>query len=654
MKPPMHSARHLLLTGGLAGVLAAAMTPGAAAAPASAAASESAAAHALPRAASAAVATSAAAATPLLRQVERVEAALRVDPESVGPLSESALAELAQQPDADLELRVRLVRCDYLNERDRAGALQEIERMRALLPRMRQPGLRAGMLACEGELREQAGDNVEAMALYEQAITVATAAGDDERLANALYLRAYLRGVHGDFVQGLLDMRRSLELYERLKLAPQAKTSLAGVAILYNRLGDYTLAQRYFEEALAAETAAGMSRERVITEHNLARVFERQGRWQDAEHHFGRVLAHAREVGYARGQVYALRGLAAVRNALGDAPRALQLLDDAQRLFGHTPDERLRAALLQQRGVALHQLRRYAEAQTLLREAITIFRGGDARADEGQSRDQLARVLADSGEWREAFEQQLQGRQIAESLLRRQLDQRFAAMKVQFDTDVQAKENALLQREKLAGELALAEQQRASRMQILAIVLASALALLLAALVWRQREAGHRMRALAMTDELTGLPNRREALRALQQRLARPDVRGALLIADLDHFKPINDSYGHLVGDEILRAVARVWLPLATEAVVLGRLGGEEFIAVVDPCGPADARALAEAMRESVAQLDVSRWLPDRGITVSIGVTPLTRGESLGAALARADEALYLAKSGGRNRVELV
>jgi diguanylate cyclase (GGDEF)-like protein len=587
----------------------------------------------------------------LAQLVSRVEATERSDPEAARRLSDVALARLALQPDADLEMRTRLSRCDYFNERDRAAATRELEQMRTLLPRLRRPGLRAGLLGCEGEMQENAGDNVQAMALYEQAVTVAETAGDDERLANALYLRGYLRGVLGDVAAGLADLKRALGLYERQKMPAHAQTAINGVAILYNRMGDFEQARRYYEDTLKAQTESGMARERVVTLHNLGRVHERLQRWDDAQRAFETALALARELAYARGQVYALRGLASVRNAQGDPKRALQLLDEGQRLFGNAPDERLRAQLQLQRGVALRQLGQPAEALAVLRDALEVFRQGDASHEEAIVRDETARVLAEQGDWRKAFEQQQAARKLTEGMLRRQVDQRFATLKVQFDTELRDKENALLQRENRASELALAEQQRASRLQVIAALLASALAAVLALLVWRQRRAGQQLRDLALTDELTGLPNRRHMLRELQRLLDRSPSAAALLIVDLDHFTPINDQVGHLIGDEILRALAEAWRPLAGHGTRLGRLGGEEFVAVVDGADIAQAAALGERLRAAAQGLDVSRWLTERRVTVSVGATVLQRGDTLGSALSRADEALYRAKAGGRDRV---
>ena len=585
--------------------------------------------------------------------VDRAVAAVRTEPETLFRLTNQALDLLAAHPDPDLEAQVRVLRCDYFNERDRAAAQRELERLRRLMPLLHHPGHRAGMLGCEGELYEQAGDNTRAMALYEQAVGVAEAAHDERRLGDVLFLRGYLRSLLGDFPRGLADLKRSLALYEKLKLPIEMRTAVNGVAGLYSRMGDLDQARIYYEDALRRMPEGVASRERVIAQHNLGRNLERAGHWDEAQRQFEQVLAMSRELNYVRGEVYALRGLAGMRNAKGDGVRALQLVEEAQRLSADLPDEPLRARLLVERAVALRSLHRPADGLAGLREAIRIFGIGDAIIEESQARQELARAAAELGDWRQAYDQQSQAQKTALDLLRRQVDNRFATVKAQFDSDARERELLMLQRENQATERALAEQGRAARLQVVAAVLASVLALLLAMVAWRQRQAGRALQTLAMTDELTGLPNRRSAMAAAQDII---DAGGmaALLILDIDHFKRINDQHGHAAGDAVLRVVSAAWRDSIGPGVTLGRLGGEEFVAVMAQASLVPARELAERLRAALAGLDFTGWLGPLQVTTSVGVTVLGPGDTLAAALARADQALYRAKAGGRDRVEVL
>jgi diguanylate cyclase (GGDEF)-like protein len=154
-----------------------------------------------------------------------------------------------------------------------------------------------------------------------------------------------------------------------------------------------------------------------------------------------------------------------------------------------------------------------------------------------------------------------------------------------------------------------------------------------------------------MTDELTGLPNRRDVLARLETVLATPGRGCALLIVDIDHFKSINDEHGHLVGDDILRAVADALREVALEPAAVGRLGGEEFVVIQPDTDEVSGHLLAERLLARVRALDLNRLPPGRRLTISIGLTACSEGDSVTQMLRRADEALYVAKAGGRDRV---
>lgn len=158
----------------------------------------------------------------------------------------------------------------------------------------------------------------------------------------------------------------------------------------------------------------------------------------------------------------------------------------------------------------------------------------------------------------------------------------------------------------------------------------------------------------AMSDTLTGLPNRRAYETEAGRMLARARRSGSPItvgIADIDHFKCVNDEHGHAVGDEVLNAVAAVLAQAARSSDFVARIGGEEFGLLFPDAMPETARAVAERIRRAVAQFPVAASNGKAlSLTISIG---LARFEgSLSDALSRADAALYQAKNAGRNRVE--
>ena len=167
-----------------------------------------------------------------------------------------------------------------------------------------------------------------------------------------------------------------------------------------------------------------------------------------------------------------------------------------------------------------------------------------------------------------------------------------------------------------------------------------------------QGEQAAKLNRLAATDPLTGLANRRQTLELLEQlaRDGRLERSPVLMLCDLDHFKNINDGWGHAMGDQVLVAVASALRASTRDDDTVARWGGEEFLIVLPATRGLEPRELAERLRARVEALQVAdRHQPPVPVTLSIGIAALAAGESGAGWLKRADEALYRAKDAGRN-----
>lgn len=177
----------------------------------------------------------------------------------------------------------------------------------------------------------------------------------------------------------------------------------------------------------------------------------------------------------------------------------------------------------------------------------------------------------------------------------------------------------------------------------------------------RLHEEVNRARDASLTDGLTGLVNRRGFDQALANCLAAIDAEGAaegpcLLMGDIDHFKTINDTYGHLFGDKVIRAVAGVIKGNVKGRDTAARYGGEEFVILLPDTPLRGAQALAEHIRNSIERGRIKRSGSDESVahvTLSLGIAHYHPGESGTAFIERADRALYASKRDGRNRVSI-
>lgn len=201
-------------------------------------------------------------------------------------------------------------------------------------------------------------------------------------------------------------------------------------------------------------------------------------------------------------------------------------------------------------------------------------------------------------------------------------------------------------------------QERLDTTLIVTLALCAVITVIVLGLAhWTLRGYQSRLEEMASTDKLTGAANRQmfDIIYRQQSRLAeRRDSPMALILLDIDHFKAVNDTHGHHIGDQVIRGVSDVVRGTIRSTDTLCRWGGEEFLLLLPDCEAPEAIALAEKVRKAVEDARIHCGDRDLRVTISLGVTRVDRGEAHDAALKRADDALYEAKNGGRNKVVAV
>jgi diguanylate cyclase (GGDEF)-like protein len=171
----------------------------------------------------------------------------------------------------------------------------------------------------------------------------------------------------------------------------------------------------------------------------------------------------------------------------------------------------------------------------------------------------------------------------------------------------------------------------------------------------RQLEASLRqIEELASHDQLTGVFNRGNLLKLLENELRRSERTGesfCFAMLDLDHFKDVNDTYGHPVGDQVLRKVCEIAMQCVRAVDGVGRMGGEEFGILLPSTSLDNGRVSLERVREAVSSYDWNVIAPGLSVHLSAGVAEYALGDTLQTIAKRADDALYRAKHTGRNKV---
>lgn len=569
------------------------------------------------------------------------------------------LPSLTRDEDRALRMRALVLRCwSVVSTAEPAAALALAERDLAAATRPEDAGARAALRTCRGYAHEVAGRVDPAFADYERATAEARRAKDAKALGRAVMLRGELRYYRGDMAGALQDLNEAWALHTRRGDNSSARYTLNAIANVYadTRVAQYDRAIEYYRQVLAANEAAGRAGNVATALFNLGSTLERKGDLEGALGYYRRALEAEVRLGDEGEAASSRRAIGAALARLGRPAEAIRWLEQALAYAERTGDAERAAIVRLSRGAALRKLGRHDEALRDLDAARVRFEAGRNARYLESVHDERAQALAAGGDWRGAFEARSAQVTLQRELADQAREEQTSRLRVQFDTEKKEQENRALLRENALRGQALRDEARIRRLQTAVIALGAAMMAVLAALVFRHLANARRMRTLALTDELTRLPNRRHLLRLADERVKAARAGAgplSVLALDVDHFKRINDTHGHEAGDAVLARVAAACRGALRHDDAIGRTGGEEFVALLPRSDAAAAREVAERLRQAVERAPWDEVAPGLRVTVSVGVAEWAPADPDFAALARrADDSLYRAKNAGRNRIE--
>jgi diguanylate cyclase (GGDEF)-like protein len=569
---------------------------------------------------------------------------------------------------------------------DPTAAIAAEQARRALAAQRRERREEADALRQLGNLLAQQGDRAQGLALLAEAARQFEELGERAQAAAAHSDLSRWHRRDSNYLAALADEQRALALRRQLPDPADLWRSLLNIAVLYEQLEQFAESRRYYEEALAAAESEPSQLGLGTVLASFAGFLNDFGA-AEAE----QALAYAQrayqiesELGRTVPRIGALMQIGRAHYNAGRWQAAERALEEAWSEASQLEHPALRAHLLFRRGELARAQGRLALARERLEAARDLYLAQDNRhrlikvyaaleALYGQSDEPL--LAAQAGRERFRLKQEIFGNPAIAYL---------GELLARFELAEERLRNAELERARIETELRLAQQQRDNRLILLA---ATAIVVLLMLVIWRhwsvrrllellrrhtelverqakdlakanQRltEQSQRLYEASITDALTGLGNRAHAMERLHAAIEGPSAKPSevsLLLLDLDHFKGINDRYGHQAGDQVLRQTAQAIAALLPSGCSAFRMGGEEFMVLCEGLGEAAVEALAEAIRERVASLRIDHGSRTLSVSVSIGLCHLARLDApdLRTAYAQADRALYRAKHQGRNQV---
>jgi diguanylate cyclase (GGDEF)-like protein len=520
------------------------------------------------------------------------------------------------------------------------------------------PQVRMEYLMCKAYALFNRGDRSQYVDPVNEVLQLADGDRYPRLRSAALLMRQFHERDQGRYAQKLTTLREALAL-NRMREAP--KVALRTEVMIADTLIDLGLHERAIVALRTIENNARATGQPDILEMalvGLGQVEQQQGRLDAALAKYREAEALERAQGAYDTHASVMLRIAHVHALAGRLDEARSAREEAERSLlraGSTGAMRARRGYIDAL-IALESGDAGRAAQQLP-DVLQRLRDDDQPQPLADAFDLQARVYRALGQWRAALdarEEQIRLRTLLDQRMQREQARVLAA---ELALGRETAEKLRLLRQTDAQQLKLEAAQREQRLRLIAIVL---LVLLLAAMAGLLLLTRHRLRGArydAMTDSLTGVFSRRYLLDHLARMLS--DRRAAahplsMLAIDIDHFKQINDRYGHAAGDEVLRRVTEACRRALREADAFGRMGGEEFMAVLRLTSLAQAEALANRLCEIVAALTMDDIAPDVRATISIGVAEAAANEKdADRLLLRADGALYEAKRSGRNCVRV-
>ncbi len=404
------------------------------------------------------------------------------------------------------------------------------------------------------------------------------------------------------------------------------------------------------------------------------------------------ALAHAQRAGAMREQVLGLANLADFYLKRAEYATALDLARRALPLARQAHDPLIESVALTNGGLALIGLGQPDEGTRLVRQSLLLEERAGAITAMAQIQLELGLMLERAGQLPQAWAALMDHRRLAAEVFQREHQQAMLELQEGFDHDTRQRELALLKAENALKEARLEGRQLRQQLSAGAVLAGALLLAVVVALLRRMRHSNRALRASNATlkvaserDALTGLANRRH-FQAVMRSLAQPAAAGAegaartaahtkarttapiggerapagplegsLLLIDIDHFKRINDTHGHAVGDAVLVETAQRLVATLREQDLTVRWGGEEFLVYARGLPPEQVDVLAERLLAAIGSAPVKHGRERIAVTASIGfatfpLLPERRAIDWERAVDLVDKAMYLAKAHGRNR----
>ncbi len=477
-----------------------------------------------------------------------------------------------------------------------------------------------------------------------------------DRRIRALQLRANVAVLLRRYEPAFESLSEALSIDVDLDDPAPLVGTLNMAAYMLGRVGEHDRGLEYGERALSIARNAGQTRDACVALQRLAPVYKWANQTERAEAVYREGIRDCQTVGNTlfvgvlqHGLADLLRRKEQLDVALGLVEQSIEALGNAVYTLGEYEARVVRAEVKQDLGLL-------DEAWLDELELLNSYFSEHSLWDQSARLELLrSEVAEDSGDFAGALASHRRYVQARESFLDRERAMRLAYLQVEFDSRFQQQQIDLLRETARVAQLEARSAAQEQRLRTFAWVAAGLVILILGGLLHKVIQSRRLFRELSRHDGLSGLANHSwffERAQAMIDDHAAASGKGQLVLvaADIDHFKKVNDRFGHRVGDSVLGRTGQRLREVFPEEALVGRIGGEEFAVLLSVGAIDEALQFIERFRQPDQRVVRS---DDPAVTVSFGISCARAGDTIDTLRDRADMALYRAKEAGRDRYEI-
>jgi diguanylate cyclase (GGDEF)-like protein len=498
----------------------------------------------------------------------------------------------------------------------------------------------------------------------------------------------------GQVLKGFEDAENALSWSIQNEFLQLQLNSLYTLSSLYIQIEDYYKALSLVQEGYELAPSTGLMFVKADFSSQLAAIYIYREEFEIALPFLEETYQHEKEKNNLLGMAIGLYELGRAHLVLGNDKTGIEFLQESIQLSEQINDHQGLAYANNELANYYIDQKQFSVAEKLLHESLQKFTDANnlfmlfdtysqltslytstAQLDKAEAFIELARpltkseelpygeiavqrmeakILAAKGNHSKAFEILEQTIHKQQSLESKQSTDKLHAIRAMYEIESQNRQNDLLLDQNLMQEQALAKEKQQKMWLLVLLILASIIITLFIFLLFKIKKQTQKLHYIANYDELTGLRNRNNTIRSIRSLIEQP-LKGEqlfLIMVDLDHFKSINDEYGHALGDKVLSVFGEYCHEVFNEEDIVGRVGGEEFMICLIAKNKKAVQQLIEELRIKTSNMPNHVKAPGLKVSISAGICMADNEKNRFRVLHKcADQAMYQAKNAGRNQV---